>query len=236
MRKQIKKKLYTYYTVLGDLDEIRNNPAHKFVSYSGGKAECIKYHDSFTSWISEIIDNNFKNGFGIKLLTDDEEHKVLSHICDYECTTFVCSNWPEDYIGKILGNIITYYFSRFLYYDIEEDHIYMRREFTGHTYYKSPYESCDICGTCDGAKCSMCKTIYTVVNLSTEEIFYEGFDEKEAKRVEKELKIDYSNIISDILSNYNINMEWFEKEINGASDDKALFKILNEYKIPYCIH
>lgn len=31
-------------------------------------------------------------------------------------------------------------------------------EYTGHTYYGSPYETCDSCGTCDGAKCGTCLT------------------------------------------------------------------------------
>lgn len=34
-----------------------------------------------------------------------------------------------------------------------------RVEYTGHCYYKSPYESCDSCGNCDGARCDVCKEI-----------------------------------------------------------------------------
>lgn len=32
------------------------------------------------------------------------------------------------------------------------------KEYTGHIYYRSPYESDDNCGTCNGAKCDYCKT------------------------------------------------------------------------------
>jgi len=31
---------------------------------------------------------------------------------------------------------------------------------TGHTHYRSPYESDDNCGTCDGAKCDTCREVH----------------------------------------------------------------------------
>lgn len=34
-----------------------------------------------------------------------------------------------------------------------------RYHYTGHTHYNSPFESDDSCGTCDGAKCDICKKI-----------------------------------------------------------------------------
>ena len=37
--------------------------------------------------------------------------------------------------------------------------------FTGHMHYGSPYESYDNCGTCDGANCNSCRTLYEVQGL-----------------------------------------------------------------------
>jgi hypothetical protein len=39
------------------------------------------------------------------------------------------------------------------------DNEYKWTEFTGHLYYGSPYESCDSCGNCDGARCDYCKEV-----------------------------------------------------------------------------
>lgn len=39
------------------------------------------------------------------------------------------------------------------------DEEYMWTEFTGHMYYRSPYESCDSCGNCDGARCEYCREV-----------------------------------------------------------------------------
>lgn len=37
-----------------------------------------------------------------------------------------------------------------------EQKIYCHVEFTGHQYFNSPYESCDSCGNCNGARCDYC--------------------------------------------------------------------------------
>lgn len=59
--------------------------------------------------------------------------------------------------------------------------------YTGHMYYGSymaPYEGTDNCGTCDGAKCDFCKTIYKVVDLyEPDNILYYGQDKQKAIEV-----------------------------------------------------
>lgn len=218
MRKQVKKKLYTYYTVAGALDEIRNDPTHIFVSYSSGKAECIKYHDSLKDWLDTIVAGNYKFGFGIRLTTADGKYNIISHKSNIiNCTTFQCNNYPQDSIIEIIANVINCYLDPdSYYYEIKDDHMYMCTELTGHIYYRSPYESCDKCGTCDGAQCDYCKTKYIVKNLDTDKILYDGFSKDKAEYILKENSCNYSDIISDIIANYSINMEWFNKEINDA--------------------
>jgi hypothetical protein len=44
------------------------------------------------------------------------------------------------------------------------------KHFSGHTYFNSPYETDDDCGTCSGARCDTCKEIWTVSN-SDEKFF-----------------------------------------------------------------
>lgn len=234
MRKRMIKKLYTYYTVKGKCDEIRNNPEHNFVSYSCGVAECIKYHDSFTTWLEEIGANKFKIGFGVKVFTEDGKDVVNIHRYDLNCSTWMCNNKPIDDVVIIMANVINYYLNDDIYYyEIEDDGIYVCAELTGHMYYRSPYESCDGCGNCDGARCDICSKRYIVKDLYTDIVYYTGFDKEEAERVKNEHAVNYSNIIDDILINYKIDMEWFENEINGGSDIRSLFKIINKYNIPY---
>lgn len=232
LSKQMKKELYTLYQIEGDSDEIRKS--HIVHSYCNGVAECIKYHDYFVSWIDEIVANKYKIGFGLVALTEDgKKHLDISRY-DLTCSTYTANTKSEEDIGKIMGDIIEYYINgHSWYYEIEDDNIYVSKELTGHMYYRSPYESSDGCGNCNGARCDICHTKYTVLDLITETVYYSGFDKDKAELIENEYKKDYSDIIGDILLRYEINMDWFEKKICGAADLKALYKILREYKIPY---
>lgn len=232
MRKVMVKKLYTLYKVKGAYDDICNNPEHIIKSYSGGYAECIRYHDSISEWIKEIEAANFKNGFGLKATTENG-YGIVLHRNDLQCSCYECNCCPREQIIKIMANILTYYFGEdSYYYEIDDDYIYMTHDLTGHIYYNSPYESCDKCGTCDGARCDSCKQKYTVKDLKSEKVYYSGYDKKEAERILKENKTDYSEIIADILTHYNINMEWFETEIGDRVDIAALNRLLATYKIP----
>lgn len=40
-----------------------------------------------------------------------------------------------------------------------------QKHYTGHIYYRSPYECDDNCGTCDGAKCEYCREIIDPAHL-----------------------------------------------------------------------
>lgn len=235
MQKQMIKKLYTYYTVEGELKEIRNDPKHNLKSYSSGKAVCIKYHDTFADWLYEIISNELKNGFGIKSLTEDGKDSINNHRYDLECNTWTCNNKELDFVTEIMADIITYYFDddNSYYYEIMPDGIHMYAELTGHQYYRSPYESSDNCGTCDGARCDTCNTKYIVEDFYLNKIYYNGFNKDKAESAVKEYSKDYSDIITDIFKYYAVDTEWFEREIGEFRDMKSLFRLINKYNIPY---
>ena len=58
----------------------------------------------------------------------------------------------------------------------------INRAFTGHVYFKSPYECYDSCGTCDGAKCETCRERWEVVGWDPEDPdtnLYKTFSTKE---------------------------------------------------------
>lgn len=235
MKKQIIKKLFTFYTVEDTLDNVKNNPSHIFSSYSGGKAECIQYHDTLTGWLEEImyiLTCEHKNGFGIRLVDENgnrlsnSSHKLTFNTCEYNSKS-------EDEIIKRMAEMLTYYFNTNSYYEFEDDGIYKDIEYTGHQYYRSPYESYDNCGTCDGARCDYCKKKYVVKNLRTDTEYYNGTDKEKANLVYKEHQKDYSEIINDILEEYSVDKEWYQNETNGDTNIKALFTLLNRYSIPY---
>lgn len=232
MTKRMIKKLYTLYTVKAKYDDIKKDKNHKLVLYSSGIAECIKYHDSIVDWLNEIVFSNFKNGFGVKSLTEDGKNMVEIHRYDLECNTYYCNINSKDCIIRSLGEVINYYFNATShYYEIKEDHIWIDKELTGHMYYGSPYESCDECGNCNGAKCDFCHEKFTVIDLYTDHIYYIGFDKDKAERIFNENKRKYKDILDHILYNYDISIA-YDKETNDA-DYKSVLKILNENKIPY---
>lgn len=129
MKKRMIKKLYTYYTVEGKCDEIRNNPEHNFVSYSCGVAQCIKYHDHITKWLEEITNNQFKIGFGLKAFTEDNNDIINIHKY-FNCNTYECNTSSKEDIIKKMADIITYFFNDDIYYyEIESDGIYVHRTY-----------------------------------------------------------------------------------------------------------
>ena len=239
MRKKLIKKLYTYYTVEGNLDDIRNNPDHIFKSYSSGKAECIKYYNTVSEWLEEImhiLTCKNKHGFGLKVFDENGENNINLYNYDLECTTCACNKLSEDEIITIMAGIIAYYFNgNSYYYEIEDDYIHMGIELTSHMYRNSPYESCDSCGNCDGARCESCKKQYIVKDLNTDNTYYIGYNEEEAQRIYEEHKKCYCDIINHIIYHYDTDPVWYAKEIGYSTDIKALYKILHEYKIPYAI-
>jgi hypothetical protein len=230
MRKKFIKKLYTLYYVEGHCDEITNT--HHMISYSAGKGECIKYHDTLISWLAEVIANDLQVGFGLRILTEDGNTRIRDHFSKLDCYTYICKNESREKVVEILANIIEYYLTADShYYEFENDHIYLSTSLTGHTHYKSPYESDDNCETCDGARCEACKKKYTVKDLISDEYYYDGYDKEEAERILKLNKKNYSNVISDIIMNYVIDMDWYSREIGDNRDLVSLIKILNTYNI-----
>lgn len=61
----------------------------------------------------------------------------------------------------------------------------MEKHLTGHIYYRSPYESDDNCGTCDGANCDRCNVVYTVNGVNS--TFSDPGKAKAAEDAEKSL-------------------------------------------------
>lgn len=234
MRKQVVKKLYTFYSVEEEFDKIKNDPNHIMKSYSAGVAECIKYHDDLNSWINDITSGKFKNGFGLKILTEDGKENVDIYRYDLICYTHTCKTKPIGDILEIMANIVLYYNddSNTYYYEIEDDNIYSTIEFTGHQYYKSPYESCDNCGTCDGARCQTCKKLYIVKDLVDDKEYYIGGDANKAEHCLKENQKIYTHIANDIMENYKISEE-LRVELLIHADLKTIIKVLHFHKIPY---
>ena len=89
---------------------------------------------------------------------------------------------------------------------------YISTEKTGHQYYGTGmevYESTDECGTCNGVRCEMCRTKYTVTEYYYDEsggetgdkVIYTGWDKEVAEQyrdgtygINEKLQIDYYKI------------------------------------------
>ncbi len=57
---------------------------------------------------------------------------------------------------------------------------------TGHTHYRSPYECYDNCGTCDGARCDSCRTMYEVTDFASDNRYKIVSTLEEAKKLKEE--------------------------------------------------
>ena len=240
MRKRIQKKLFVYYQVDGELDDIRNNPEHILDSYSAGTATCIEYIGSVRTWLELVSgDNKYNTGFGIRFYTEDGKKLITAnkYLC-IDCRPCYLKDKPATEIIKLMAKCLTAYFddSFQYYYEFKSDMIYMDKELTGHMYYRSPYESCDDCGTCDGARCDYCKTRYIVKDLDTDEYLYNGLSKDDAERIYQKHTTKYHDIMHDIISAYDVDMQWYNKEIGNDTDIAALFKLINKYEVPYYSH
>ena len=232
MRKEMTKKLYTLYKVEGTRRDILDRP--DFVSYHDGYTTCVKYHDSIDSWVNEITSNDYKIPFGVESKSEDGKNIVI-HAINYRCNFGMCESYNKDDLHTIMINALIYYLNtNKYYYEIEQDDAYIHTALTGHTHYELPYdpEPCNICDNCDKIKCDICKVEYTVADRDLSNLYFSGYDKKDAERVLAENQKDYSDIISDILSNYDINMEWLDDIIGEDTNRPALMKLLRTYKIP----
>lgn len=232
MPNKIVKKLYTLYEVEGTLEGIKRYNKDKFVSYCGGIGVLKKYYDSFNDWIEVIAKTNLSTGFGLEAKTADGE-EVNIHRYDLECNMYCAKNYPIEKRSSILANILTYYFEEQIYYTIKEDYIWMNHSYTGHQYYRSPYESDDNCGTCDGARCDYCTKMYRVYNQMTDEIYYYGRSESKAKSILAEKSKKYPALINDFFNHFDIDKQWVEENIGQDVTYTSVMKIVNQYKIPY---
>jgi hypothetical protein len=56
---------------------------------------------------------------------------------------------------------------------------------TGHTHYRSPYESYDNCGTCDGARCETCREMYEVADFDSDNRYKIVATKEEAEQIKE---------------------------------------------------
>jgi len=74
-------------------------------------------------------------------------------------TDTITGVYNKEIFDKAMHEVRTEEHWRCAYLDAA-DRFYVHVELTGHQYYGSPYESCDSCGTCDGARCDGCKVVW----------------------------------------------------------------------------
>lgn len=231
MRKQVIKQLYTTYTVKGSFEELKNSTEHKLSSYSSGKGECIKIHKSLKDWLNTITNSKYKVGFGIRGITQDGETLIIPQ-CNYYCAT---PNYTSnDYISRI-AKCISYYLddNSLYYYDIEYNSVLLLEEYTGHTDYNSRHKPCDNCKTCGNVNCDNCVKLYIVRDFSSEDnIYYKGTDITKATKVKNKHEKKYYDIIQNVLSNYNVDLNWYMANIPSGNYNNTI-KLLEKLNIPY---
>lgn len=234
LAKRTKKKLFTSYEKKCSFDEFNKKenikPNERYVSFSAGKITVRTYYDLFTDWLKIVAESKLGIPFGIDIF-DENGYSIQ---CD-GINAYTLANSTEIAINYAFSQIITKYFNSHYdyYYEIEMEDAYLSEELTGHIYYRSPFESCDSCGTCDGARCQTCRQKYVVRSSKSDTIFYEGYNESEAKEELESLKNNYSDIIGDIIGHYELDMDWLEKEIHGGNALKDVLKILEAANVLY---
>ena len=65
----------------------------------------------------------------------------------------------------------------------EDFRFYVRTELTGHMYYGSPYETCDDCGNCDGARCDYCDIVWIVEDTNEKIHIEKEYDDEDGTHV-----------------------------------------------------
>lgn len=236
LAKRTKKKLFVSYIRKISYDEFNDKkmlePNERYSCFSITGSTVLKYCDSFTEWVKCISESDFTMGFGMEVL--DERSYTLT---TSKCTNYEVENSEKSDIEYEFASIIKDYFDDNLdyYYELKLDNVYLITEFTGHTYYRSPYESCDSCGTCDGARCDTCREKYTVTNFTSDEVYYSGYNKAEAEEELDSRQEHYSDIIGDIISRYGsrLDMDWFEKSIGDNDTLSNVIKILEAANVLY---
>ena len=236
LAKRTKKRLFVSYVKKISFDEFNNKkmlkPNEKYSCFSSAGSTILRYCDSFTEWVKKILESDFTVGFGMHVL--DERSYTLMIL---ECSNYEAKNSEKSDIESKFASIIKDYFDNDLdyYYELKLNNVYLTTELTGHTYYRSPYESCDSCGTCDGTRCDTCREKYTVTNFTSDEVYYSGYNRAEAEDELDSRQMHYSDIIGDIIAHYGsrLDMDWFEKEIAGNDTIKDVIKILEYVDILY---
>lgn len=234
LAKRTKKKLFTSYEKNASFDEFNKRedikPNERYVSFSAGKITVRIYYDSFIDWVKIVAESGIAIPFGMDIF-DENGYSIQ---CD-EINAYALANSNETAINYAFSQIVSKYFNDHYnyYYEIEMEDAYLSEELTGHMYYRSPFESCDSCGTCDGARCQICRRKYIVRSSKSDTVFYEGYNESEAKEELESLRNNYSDAIGDIIEHYELDMDWLEKEIHGGNTLKDVIKILEAANILY---
>ena len=208
LAKRTKKRLFISYWKKVSFDEYTNNknlkPNEKYACFSAAGSKVLKHYDSFTEWIKSILESDFTVGFGMEVR--DERSYILMRREYTECEV---KKFEKLDIESKFSSIVKDYFNDDLdyYYELKLDNVYLTTELTGHTYYRSPYESCDSCGTCDGARCDTCREKYTVTNFASDEVYYSGYNRAEAEEELDSRQTHYSDIIADVIARYGSRLD-----------------------------
>lgn len=238
LAKRTKKRLFVSYVKKISYDEFNDKkmlePNERYSCFTVTGSTVLKYYDSFTEWVKCISESDFTIGFGMEVL-DERSYALMT----LECTEYAVKKSEKSDIELKFSSVVKDYFNDDLdyYYELKTDNVYLMTELTGHIYYRSPYESCDSCGTCNGARCDNCREKYTVTNFASDEVYYSGYNKAEAEEELDSRQEHYSDIIGDIISHYGsrLDMDWFEKEIAGNDMLSDVIKVLNNANVLYTI-
>lgn len=238
LAKRTKKRLFVSYVKKISYDEFNDKkllkPNERYSCFSVTGSTVLKYCDSFTEWVKSISESDFTIGFGMEVL-DERSYALMA----LECTDYTIKKSEKSDIELKFSSVVKDYFNDNLnyYYELNLDNAYLTTDLTGHTYYRSPYESCDSCGTCDGARCDNCRKKYTVGNFASNEVYYSGYNKAEAEEELDSRREHYSDVIADIISHYGsrLDMDWFEKLIAGNDTLSDVIKILEAVNVLYVV-
>ena len=86
--------------------------------------------------------------------------------------------YNREYAENALKEIPKYEYWHTAYLD-EDSRFYVRTELTGHMYYGSPYETCDDCGNCNGARCDYCDIVWIVEDTNEKIHIKKEYDDED---------------------------------------------------------